>query len=161
VCWIEINPIDGKRLLIRANNIVMISAYEPTYTNGDGESSYRLRFDTVDGQFYIEVFKSEAERDQRYSEIKFALSGKESDESNSAQYGLRRIYIVECRLYRPETQKWTTKISYEGYTSLFDAQAFVMSRSNNPQKVSDFYYQTGALEEYYIREIVIKNKTRK
>ena len=50
-------------------------------------------------------------------------------------------------------------VSSEGYLSLKDAQKFIESRSDSPNKVSDFLYQSKE-NIYYINEIHISGINR-
>lgn len=70
-----------------------------------------------------------------------------------------RVYVVEYKhLTDKEHGIWSSKISQEGYNTLEDAQAFIESRAGSPVKCSNFYYQTPLFDEYYIHEILIKDK---
>lgn len=66
------------------------------------------------------------------------------------------VFIVEYRHYDKYYDRWVTKVSQDGYTTLQAAQAFVESRANEPSKQTEFYYQTALLEEYYIHDVLIK-----
>lgn len=64
------------------------------------------------------------------------------------------IYIVTVRFKNNDFS-----VSSEGYLSLKDAQKFIDNRSDNPNKVSDFLYQSNE-NIYYINEIHISGVNR-
>lgn len=65
-----------------------------------------------------------------------------------------RVFIVQYSS-RPGSN---FKVSQEGFCSLEEAQRFIEGRANNPQKQTEWYYQTPLFEEYCITEVWIRNK---
>lgn len=61
-----------------------------------------------------------------------------------------KVYIVQVI---PEAS--LGKVSQEGYSTLEKAQAFIESRSDQPQRVSPYLYRTADLTDYLIYEVNI------
>jgi hypothetical protein len=61
-----------------------------------------------------------------------------------------RIYVVHV-----VPNKGLARISQEGYTTLAAAQAFIESRSDRPEKVTEYIYRTHDLTDYLIYDIQI------
>lgn len=61
-----------------------------------------------------------------------------------------KVYIVQVI---PETS--LGKVSQEGYSTLEKAQAFIESRSDQPQRVSPYLYRTADFTDYLIYEVNI------
>lgn len=69
-----------------------------------------------------------------------------------------KVYIVTYR-YMADKERgiWTSdRILPEGYTTLEAAQDFIKRAAGDPVKISNWYFQTENLEEYYIRKVTIK-----
>ena len=69
-----------------------------------------------------------------------------------------RVYIVTYRyLADKERGIWSgDTISQEAYETLEEAQAYIRSRAGNPVKVTEWYFQTENFEEYYIRDVLVR-----
>lgn len=61
-----------------------------------------------------------------------------------------KVYIVQVI---PEAS--LGKVSQEGYLTLEKAQAFIESRSDQPQRVSPYLYRTADFTDYLIYEVNI------
>lgn len=61
-----------------------------------------------------------------------------------------KVYIVQVI---PEAS--LGKVSQEGYSTLEKAQAFIESRSDQPQRVSPYLYHTADFTDYLIYEVNI------
>lgn len=61
-----------------------------------------------------------------------------------------KVYIVQVI---PEVS--LGKVSQEGYSTLEKAQAFIESRSDQPQRVSPYLYRTADFTDYLIYEVNI------
>lgn len=61
-----------------------------------------------------------------------------------------KVYIVQVI---PEAS--LGKVSQEGYSTLEKAQAFIESRSDQPQRVSPYPYRTADFTDYLIYEVNI------
>lgn len=69
-----------------------------------------------------------------------------------------KVYIITYRyIADKERGIWTAdRVQPEGFTTLREAQDYIRRKSPNAVRCTNFYFQTDNFEEYYIREVTIK-----